>query len=380
MWLEMVVCGSDQAVAISITRSGDLTMSETVATSRNSEQAIVVPVDALNELVMTVFVKKTMYPADAELGSQRLIEADLRGIHSHGTRALKSSLEAIDTGDIDPRAHVLTLNDTPAMAVLDGGKGLGHVVASRGMKLAIDKARAIGTGTVAVRNGQYFGAASVYVLMAVNEGMIGYCTTSSGPATVAAYGSRQPATANNAIAWGVPTRSEAPFILDMDCAVSSWEKVGSLKKYGETLPDGWALDKDGNQTADPAAAKTLNPAAGARGYGLAFLSSVLAGPLVGGKMPFHKTRSPVREVSEHFFYAIDPSYFGETDEFYERLETAMTDIRALEPADGFDKVRLPGDLEWEQSERWKRDGIPLQRDHVQMLDKLAHRLKIDVPW
>src|SRR5207247_2038508 len=111
--------------------------------------------------------------------------------------------------------------------------------------------------------------------------------------------------ANNAFAWAAPVRSGAPFCLDMACAVSSWGKVQSLKLYGGRLPANWALDAGGNPTIDPDAAKTLLPAAGARGYGLAFVSSLLAGPLVGGKMPIHKTRGPEVEGSEHFFYAID---------------------------------------------------------------------------
>ena len=158
---------------------------------------------------------------------------------------------------------------------------------------------------MAVRRGQHYGAASVYALMAVEAGMIGFTTTSTGPATVAAYGSRRPATANNAIAWGIPTRSGAPFVLDMACAISSWGKVESLKLYGRELPPGWALDAAGNPTQDPKAAKTLLPFAGARGYGMAFLSSVLAGALVGGRMPLHKTMNVASDGSEHFFYAID---------------------------------------------------------------------------
>jgi len=248
------------------------------------------------------------------------------------------------------------------------------------MQLAIEKARAVGTGTVAIRRGQHYGAASVYALMAVEAGMIGFTTTSPGPATVAAYGSRRPATANNALALGVPTRSGAPFVLDMACAISSWGKVESLKLYGRQLPLGWALDADGNPTQDPRAAKTLLPFAGARGYGLAFLSSVLAGPLAGGRMPLHKSANVASDGSEHFFYAIDVRQFVELDDFYSELESTMADIRNLPAADGFDRVRLPGELEWERAQRWKREGIPFHRDHVKKLEEIADGLKLAVPW
>ena len=257
-------------------------------------QDVVIQAEPLKALLVALYVRKGLFRAEAEIAAARQIEADLRGIQSHGSRATPRYLGAMDRGDIDPRGQTLVVTRTPAIAVLDGGRNLGHVASTKAMQMAIEMARAVGTGTVGVRNSQHFGAASVYVLMAAEAGMIGYCTTSTGPATVAAYGSRQPATANNAFAWAAPARSGAPFCLDMACAVSSWGKVQALGMYGHQLPTGWALDAAGNPTAVPAEAKTLLPAAGARGYGLAFLCSILAGPLEGGRCRFtkHATRKP----------------------------------------------------------------------------------------
>jgi ureidoglycolate dehydrogenase (NAD+) len=355
-------------------------MTHTLDIPADASQEIVVQADDLMELMVRMLKAKGMYEAEARIGAARLFEADLRGIHSHGSRSLWRYLDAMDAGGIDPRTEVLTERETPAIAVLNGGKGLGHVAATKGMQLAIEKARTVGTGTVAVRCGQHYGAASVYALMAVEAGMIGFSTTSTGPATVAAYGSRRPATANNALAWGVPTRSGAPFVLDMACATSSWGKVESLKLYGREIPAGWALDSDGNPTQDPRAAKTLLPFAGARGYGLAFLASILTSALVGGRMPLHKTANVAADGSEHFFYAIDVRQFVELDQFYDELDSTMAEIRALPPADGFDRVRLPGELEWERARRWKREGIPFHRDHVKKLEEIAAALKLPIPW
>jgi ureidoglycolate dehydrogenase (NAD+) len=357
-------------------------MSNTIDYPHDSSQEIIVPVDALHDLLVRLYVKKGMFKPEAEIGAARLIEADLRGIQSHGSRAIGRYLDSMDMGEIDARAQVIVEVETPAIAVLDGGKGLGHVAATKAMQLAIQKAREVGTGTVAIKRGQHYGAAAVYAMMAVEAGMIGYTTTSTGPATVAPLGGTQPATANNAFAWGVPARDGkgAPFVLDMACAVSSWGKVESLGIYGEPLPAGWALDEEGNPTEDPKAAKTLMPAAGARGYGLAFLSSVLAGPLVGGKMPIHKTRSLAVEGSEHFFYAIDIAQFGHSEKYGENLESAVADIRSLIPADGFDRVRLPGEIEWERSQKWREEGLPIHREHADKLQQQARAAGVDIPW
>ena len=269
---------------------------------QDSSQEVVVPAEGLQKVLAEMLEKNGMFGVEAEIGAARLVEADLRGIQSHGSRALPKYIEAMDRGEIDPRAQVITERETPAMAVLNGGTGLGHVAATKGMQLAIRKAKEVGTGTVAVKRGQHYGAAGVYAMMAVEAGVIGYTTTSTGPATVAAYGSRQPAVANNAFAWGVPLPEGAPFIFDAACAVSSWGKVHSLKMYGQKIPAGWALDENGHPTTDPNAAKTLLPFSGARGYGLAFLSSVLAGPLVGGRMPIHKSWSVEADVSRTLPY------------------------------------------------------------------------------
>ena len=346
---------------------------------RDASQEVVVPAQELRDWIVKLLIKKCMFAVEAEVTADRLVEADLRGIHSHGSRALPRYIKAMDEGNIDPRASITTVCDTPAMAVLDGNKGMGHVVSTKAMQLAIKKAKAVGTGTVAVSRSQHYGAASVYVLMAVNEGCIGYSTTSTAYPTVAAYGSQQAAVANNAFAWGVPSQDTPPFVLDMACAEASWGKVESRKLYGLPLPEGWALDEQGQPTTDAKSAKTLLPAAGARGFGLAFLCSVLAGPLVGSRMPIHKKRDPYLEGSEHFFYAIDPTKFGDPEKFHAKLGSASADIRALAPAEGFDKVRLPGELEWERAARWKIEGIPIHRDHANALKMLGESLKIAAP-
>src|SRR5579872_2336854 len=200
-------------------------------------QDVVVQAEPLKALMIALYVRKGMFRAEAEIAATRQIEADLRGIQSHGSRATPRYLKAMDNGDIDPRGQTQVVTRTPAIAVIDGGRNLGHVASTKAMQMAIEMARAVGTGTVAVRNSQHFGAASVYSLMAAEAGLIGYCTTSTGMATVAGYGSRKPATANNAFAWAAPVKTGAPFCLDMACAVSSWGKVQALGMYGRKIPE-----------------------------------------------------------------------------------------------------------------------------------------------
>ncbi|MCY2963439.1 MAG: Ldh family oxidoreductase [Planctomycetota bacterium] len=355
-------------------------MQKTVDYPSDQSQEQTVSAADLRQLLVKIYVKAGMFQAEAEMAADRQVEADLRGIQSHGSRATPRYVRAIDVGDVDPRGQALTLVKTVAMAVLDGGRNLGHVTASRAMRMAIDMAREVGTGTVGVKNSHHLGAASVYALMAAREGMIGYCTTSTGRASVAAYGSPLPAVANNAFAWAAPSRTGAPFCLDMACAAASWGKIDALKMYGQPLPEHWALNAQGEQTTNPAEAKILLPAAGARGFGLAYQCSILAGPLVGGKMPLHKTKHPEAEDTEHFFYCLDVARFGDLDRFYNELDRTADEIRALSPEASVSRVILPGDMEFERAAQWERDGIPLHRDHLNELAAVAAKFKIPVPW
>src|SRR5580658_10258714 len=116
-------------------------MTETLDIPADASQEIIVQADQLTDLLVRMLKAKGMYEAEARIGAARLLEADLRGIHSHGSRSIWRYLEAMDSGGIDSRTQVLTERETPAIAVLNGGKGLGHVAATKGMQLAIQKAK-----------------------------------------------------------------------------------------------------------------------------------------------------------------------------------------------------------------------------------------------
>ena len=346
---------------------------------RDPDQEVSVPVDVLKKLIVTVLVRKGMFEVEADIVAARMTEADLRGIHSHGSRTLGKYVAAIDAGDIDPRAVSITACETPAIAVIEASGGMGHVAATRGMELAIAKAREVGTGTVVIKKGQHYGAAGVYTMLAAKAGMIGFSTTSTGTATVAAYGSRQPGTANNAISWAIPTSSGAPFVLDTAVAESSWGKIESRGMFGLPISPGWALDESGHETTDAGAAKTLLPMSGARGFALGFVASALASALIGRRTPIHKSANPYGPGSDHFFQAIDPSHFGAPERFLKEIDATIASIRELTPADGFDKVRIAGELEWERSEQWSTAGIPFHRSQVNKLAEVCTSSRCDLP-
>ena len=319
-----------------------------------------VPLDEVRDLLTRLLVSKCLFRFDAEIVAQRLLDADLRGLTAYGVTSVPRILEALAVGDIDPRGRILTLHETPALAVLDGSRAVGAVAATKGMQVAIAKARQVGVGTVVVGNSQTLGAASVYSLLAAREGLIGFVTSSTGPATVAAHGAARPAVGNHPVSWAVPLRDRSPFVTDFSCGSTSWSDVDAARARNEPLAEGIALDTDGQPTTDPRAAATLLPMAGARGFGMAFACSVLTGGLAGGKLPIRKRQSASAEDSQHFFQAFDPSAFIDPERFAKELNSAADAIRRLPPAPGFDRVRLPGDDDDDRcAERIRVDGLPL---------------------
>ncbi len=355
-------------------------MTEYVPFPSDPAQEIVLPVEAVRDLVADILERKGMFRFEAEIAADRMIEADMRGQHAHGCRMTHELVEAIDCGNIDPRAQLVTEVDLPAACLINAGEGVGQVAATRAMQTAIKKAKETGTGTVLLKKSRDFGSAATYVQLAVDAGMIGFCTTSTPGPSVAAYGSTAPATGDNSLAWGIPTRSGAPLILDLSCAGASWAEVKSRLLYGMPVPEGWVVGVEGNRTTDPGQAEVLLPAGGFHGFGLSLVCSVLAGPLAGGRMPSEKEQGFLTQPVEHFFYAIDIRQLVDFDRFLERVQQALDHIRALPPSDDVERIVVPGEVEWERMERCKQEGLPLHKDTVRLLEDLAKRLKLTPAW
>ena len=347
---------------------------------RDPSQEQRIPADQLREFTQQLLIKNRMFPGDAQTAAARMVESDLRGIDSHGTRALSRYLPAMESCDIDPRAEVVVETDTPAMAVLNGGSGLGHVASTRAMQLACDKAAAVGIGAVVLRKSHHYGCCGAYAMLASERSMIGYTTTSAGLPNVIAYGSTAGGETNHGFAWAAPLPDRVPLVLDTAVGESAWGKIESLGMYGQQIPEGWALNAEGNPTTDPTDAALIFPMSGPRGFGLGLISSILTGGLAGGKWAIQKTRGSHLEGAEHFFQAIDIAQFVDLEKYNTRASAAIDQLQALPPTEGFERVCYPGELEGERTLDSMENGVPLHRKHVTLLEELADQYKIEIPW
>ena len=340
-------------------------------------QDITIQPDQLKKFAEELYQKAGVDTEHAKLMADLQVETDLRNVHSHGTRMLPGYIRSISKGEINPVPQVHVVQEGPAFAVIDGDNGLGHPSSVLAMKMAIEKAQLVGVAATGVRNAGHFGAAACYSMMAAESNMIGFSRSNTGRATVVAPGGITPVTANNALSYALPTGNEHPIVLDMACGASSWGKIGTLKMYGEPIPEDWLLNTEGQPTVDPSQGPILMPAAGPRGYGLALTMGILAGPLVGGLMACHKNHG---EPSEHFFWVINVSSFTNFEEYVAEIDRGIRTIQASKTTEGIDQVYLPGELEWRKREAWLANGIPLHVDHLKGLASIAEELGIEIFW
>jgi LDH2 family malate/lactate/ureidoglycolate dehydrogenase len=349
------------------------------------EQEVIVDALALQSVCSELYQKVGVSQTDADTVAEMQVLMDLRGVHSHATRAVPGYVRGIINGDINPTPELEVLEDNAASVLLDGDRGLGHLVGVRAMNTAIEKAKSASIGVAIVRNSNHFGAASSHAIRATEHNMIGFATTNGLGVNVAVHGARSTSIGNNAFSFAIPAGEEPPIVLDMACGAAAAGRIGTARLYQEKIPLGWALDADGNETEDPTKVAAILPAAGPKGSALAIVMDVLCGPLSGGLMGINKHYQPgdaprEKRVSSHFFFAINIASFTSIVEFKAEIDRQIQMTRQAIPRSGFTRVTLPGEIEWELTQERRANGIPLHREPVQGIEQLAEELEVEIPW
>jgi LDH2 family malate/lactate/ureidoglycolate dehydrogenase len=315
-----------------------------------------------------------------------LVDADMRGIPSHGLMLVPMYADRLRAGSVTTAGEAQVVTDLGAIAVLDAGNALGIVTGDQAMALAIEKARAHGLGAVAVRHAFHFGGAFRYVQHAAGAGMIGIAAANTRP-LMPAPGGAKAVVGNNPLAFGVPIAGGEPVVLDMALSEAALGKIRLAAQEGREIPPTWATDAEGTPTTDPEAAIAglLLPAAGPKGYGLAFMVDVLTGVLSGGAFGgavqgLYKDMATPNDCA-HVFLAIDPAAFGDADEFARRVADLGAQIAASPTAPGVERVLLPGQLEAERYAQAAKDGVPVAASVLEQLHATAQAagVQIEVP-
>ena len=353
-----------------------------------------IPVDVIESFMRRVFEGLGVPPEDARIVTDVLIAADLRGIESHGVGRLKYYYDRIRAGVQSTQTRMEIVRETETTAVVDGHHGMGHVIAYRSMRMAMDKARRYGLGAVAVRNSTHFGIAGYYALMAAGEGMMGFVVTNARPAIAPTF-STEPMLGTNPIAFAAPSDMPFPFCFDAATSITQRGKIEVAARAEKPVPEGWLVDPEGHPVTDPvrilrdldkgtAAFLPLGGAGeemgGHKGYGLATMVEILSAALSGGA--FLKdllgvapdgSRRPY--MLGHFFLAIDVEHFVPLDVARRITGQIMRDLQNARKEPGRDRIYVAGEKEYEAQARVRAQGIPvnanLRRELQIMRDELG---------
>ena len=338
-----------------------------------------------------VFVKLGVPRKDAEITTDVLVLADLRGIESHGVARMPRYVTGLKKGYIKPTDHSRVVKETKATALIDGGQSLGQVVGYRGMKLAIKKAKDTAIGAVTVRNSNHYGIAGYYGLMALEHSLIGISMTNAAPLVVPTFG-RNSVLGTNPISMTAPAAREKPFVLDMATSVVPRGKLEVLDRKGKPMPSGWAVDETGRGSTDPkrvleAMAKRLGGGilplggegeefSGHKGYGLALMVDVLSGVLSGAATGLSVNADETRPDVGHFFMAIDPAAFRPLDEFKRDMDRLARELKDSPKAQGQARIYVHGEKSFARTERFRKEGIPMEPKVVESLKKMGSELGV----
>jgi len=328
-----------------------------------TQSAVVLQVNEARAFCVDVYRQLDVPDEEITPLTDYLIDASLRGIDTHGILLNHIYAQRIRSGQIVPGRHLEIVRETATTALGDARQGIGQTVSVEGMTMAIEKAQSQGIGAVTVFNASHNGAISYYALMAAERDLIGIVFGNSTP-RVAPHGGRKGLHGTNPVAYAIPAGHRYPIVLDFATAASGAAIRQAVEDDLPEIPEGLALDIDGNPTIDPQAAFDgwLLPKAGPIGYGLGLLADVMVGALSGAACG--QDVPQVQDIDSPyqcgaFMLAIDPGAFIGRERFQERVQYLIDSAQAIPPMDGFDRVRLPGERGFEEKVKRLEEGIPV---------------------
>lgn len=339
--------------------------------------------EELKAMILALTAGAGIPEEDGFILAESLLQADMRGVHSHGILRLPLYLVRICTGAVNAKPQCRILQETMATALLDGDHALGQISGHRAMQLAMDKAAHCGIGAVAVRHGHHFGAAAYYAMMAEPRDMIGIALTNTPP-LMAAWGGKTRMVGNNPFAVYIPAGEELPVLLDMALSQVAQGKISLAAAKGESIPSDWSTDAQGNPTTDPLAALhgILLPSGGHKGYGLAVVIDMLTGILSGAQFGSHvRTMSGYPEEQQdsgQLYIAIRIEAFRSLEAFKKDVDTYIREIKSAPKAEWVQAIYLPGEqsfLRWRQN---MQEGVELPEGVIQDIRDIAQKLKVDL--
>jgi (2R)-3-sulfolactate dehydrogenase (NADP+) len=332
-----------------------------------------IPLAELERLMTAALAKSGATPAMARATAHALAAAERDGIPSHGASRIPQYCGHLKNGRAKGAAVPKVAKSSKAACLVDAGGGLAFEACGLAVQEAVRRAKEYGVAFVSVTNSNHFGVAAHHLEPVATAGLVGLAFGNS-PAAMPAWGGRRSLFGTNPVAAVFPRRDHPPLVIDVSLSAVARGKIMVAARDGKPIPEGWAVDKDGNPTTDSRAALegAMLPAGGVKGAMLALVVELIACALSGAAFGFesdsffNEQGKPTR-IGQAFL-AIDPGALAGREVFLERVETlvaAMLD----EPG-----VRLPGARRHAQRDKSHAGGIAVAPDLMRRIRDLAGEL------
>ena len=340
-----------------------------------------------------VFLKMGCSEEDATLASDVLINADLRGIDSHGIARLIGYVRLWESNRINVNPNIQIVHQTPSTATVDADKALGLIAAPKAMKIAIEKAKNVGTGWVCVKNSNHFGIAGYHAMLALEHDMIGIAMTNASALVAPTFGLEK-MLGTNPIAVAIPAKKQPAFVADFATTTAANGKLEIAQRQNKLIPTGWAQDKNGTETQESDILKkggSLLPLGSDKthgshkGYALGSIvdifSGVLSGASFGPWAPPFPAYIPMPSFMPgdglgHFFGAMRIDAFQDAETFKTKMDVWIERFRQTKPIDKNQPVLIPGDPERLISNQRKELGIPVEDEVLNSLKEISKKFHI----
>jgi len=367
------------------------------------EQVHWVGFEALEAFMADVFKGLGVPEEDAGICAEVLATADRYGIDSHGiSRCKPIYYDRIKIGIQQPVTDFEVVKETETTAVVDGHHGMGHVIASRANRMAIDKAKEHGLGMVAVRNSTHYGIAGYYPLKCIEAGMVGITGTNARPSIAPTFGVEN-MLGTNPLTLGCPTDEDFPFLLDCATSVSQRGKIEVYAREGKPIPEGWVVDSSGKPATESAqilkdlvaGTAALVPVggigeetAGFKGYGYATFIEIMSAALCDGNhmkqlLGYDDEGNRVPYGLGHFFLAIDIEHFVPLGTFKGIAGAITRGLRASKRAPGAERIYTAWEKEHENFLYRKDRGAPINASLRSEIEAMRSELGLSghrFPW
>ncbi len=314
-----------------------------------------VPVESLRTLTADIF-KNVISEEHAQLIADLLIDTELRGVVSHGVTQVERYVRFFQEGGYNPQPEVRVLKEGPVTAALSGDGGIGMVVATRAMEMAIAKAADMGTAVTTSTFHGHLGSTGKYVRMALKRNMIAFCFSgrNAAPHYDRAGTIQGTVQGSPALAFGMPSGPDQPYFLLDIASHMPWD--ASLFKEMTVLL--------------------------VRSLAIAHIGNIMSGTLGGQMLPeFDRRTSRFPQANQSGFYlVIDIERFVSLQAFKDDMDHLMKEMSQLKPLPGLTESTLPGGRAWRKEKQYLKEGIPIAAEAMKSLEGLAKEFDLPVPW